>query len=140
MNDSVKRLAFMRIVCWIGMVVDALWAVALLLPALYGILTGQPAFDPDLQFRLAMGIGGSLMAGWTVLLFWVSIRPVERRAVLLMTAFPVVFGLFVIALIRVLGGHMFGIWILAKCLILFVIMVIGYALAADMDKQARRAG
>lgn len=36
--------------------------------------------------------GAPLMIGWTILLFWASRRPVERKAILLITAYPVVAG------------------------------------------------
>ena len=40
-----------------------------------------------------MGVGASLMLGWTFLLLWADRRPVKRRGVLLLTAFPVLVGL-----------------------------------------------
>jgi hypothetical protein len=42
-----------------------------------------------------MGVGASLMAGWTILLIWADRRPIERKGVLLITVFPVLFGLVV---------------------------------------------
>jgi hypothetical protein len=120
---------------WLGVGADALWAVALLFPPVYGIMTGRPSFNPDLQFRLAMGVGGTLMAGWTCLLLWAVRQPIERRFVILLTAFPVVFGLFVVALVGVLKGNTFGIWILVKTSVLFVSMIASYMVAG---KVARR--
>jgi len=38
-------------------------------------------------------MGASLMLGWTALLLWADRRSVERRSVLILTAFPVVVGL-----------------------------------------------
>jgi len=82
-----------------------------------------------------MGIGGSLMTGWTFLLLWAVRKPIERRVVILLTAFPVVFGLFIVALIGFLEGNSFYIWILIKCLILFISMVTSYMLAGKMAKE-----
>jgi hypothetical protein len=39
-----------------------------------------------------MGLAGSLMLGWTILLLWADRRPVERRGVLMITNF-VILGL-----------------------------------------------
>ncbi|MFC1983086.1 hypothetical protein ACFLV5_04820 [Chloroflexota bacterium] len=72
---------------------------------------GNPDFDPDLQTRIIMGMGGSLMTGWTFLLLWAVREPIERRVVILLTAFPVVFGLFIVTLIWILGGNTSSIWI-----------------------------
>ncbi|MFC1983059.1 hypothetical protein ACFLV5_04685 [Chloroflexota bacterium] len=134
MNEQKKRLFLIRIAYWLGIVADALWAVGLFFPQIYGILTGNPDFDPDLQTRLIMGIGGSLMTGWTFLLLWAVRKPIERRVVILLTAFPVVFGLFIVTLIGILDGNTSSIWILIKTTILFISMVTSYIIAGKMGR------
>jgi len=123
---------------WLGIAADALWAIALFVPRIFGTLTGVSDFNPDQDHRLAMAIGGILMTGWTVLLLWAVREPVERRFVILLTAFPVVSGLFAIALFRVLQGNSFQIWILAKTSILIVSMIGSYVLASRIDRKQRR--
>ena len=123
---------------WLGIAADALWAVALFVPQVFGTLTGNPDFNPDRDSRLTMAIGGVLMAGWTILLLWAVRDPIQRRFVILLTAFPVVFGFFTIALIQVLEGNAFQIWILVKTMVLFVSMIASYFLAG-ISGQARRA-
>jgi len=133
MNEDVRRLFLIKIAYWLGIAADALWAVALFVPGVFGILTGNPEFDPDVQVRLIMGIGGTLMTGWTFLLIWAVRKPVERRVVILLTAFPVVFGLFVVALIGFFGGIKSNIWILVKTIVLMISMITSYLLASKMD-------
>jgi len=70
MKKEKKRMFLIKTAYWLGIGADGLWALALLFPPLFGLLTGRPDFNPDLQFRLTMGIGGSLMTGWTLLLLW----------------------------------------------------------------------
>ena len=135
MNEQKKRLFLIKIAYWLGIGADALWAVGLLFPQVFGILMGNPDFDPDLQTRRIMGLGGTLMTGWTFLLLWAVREPIERRVVILLTAFPVVFGLFIVALIGVLAGNTFTIWILIKSIILFISMVTSYILAGKMDRE-----
>lgn len=135
MNEQKKRLIFIKIAYWLGIGADALWAVGLLFPQIFGLLMGNPNFDPDLQTRLIMGIGGSLMTGWTFLLLWAVREPIKRRVVILLTAFPVVFGLFIVTLIGILGGNTSSIWILIKTTILFISMVTSYILAGKMDRD-----
>ena len=115
---------------WLGIAADALWAVALFSPRVFGALTGRRGFAPDLDVRLIMSIGGTLMTGWTCLLIWALQDPIERRAVILLTAFPVVFGLFVVTLVGGLKGDKLNLWILCKTAVLFVAMVASYFLAA----------
>ena len=133
MNET-KNMFLIKIAYWLGIGADALWAVGLLFPKIFGILTGQLDFNPDLQVRLIMGIGGALMTGWTFLLLWAVKQPIERRAVILLTAFPVVFGLSVVALIGFLGGNTSNIWILIKNSILIISMITSYILASKAAK------
>jgi hypothetical protein len=120
---------------WLGIAADALWAAALLFPPVFGVLTGVDDLSPDWQMQSVMTIGGVLMAGWTVLLFWAVRRPIERRFVILLTAI-VVAALFVLALVNVLKGNTNEYWILIKCLVLFVAMLTSYSLAGKMDRTA----
>jgi hypothetical protein len=130
----VKRW-LIKLPYWLGIAADALWAIALFFPMLFGELTGVDGFSPDWQLRTVMAIGGVLMAGWTVLLFWAVQRPVERRFVILLTAL-VVAALFLLALINVLKGNSSEYWILIKCLVLFGAMLTSYSLAGETDGTA----
>jgi hypothetical protein len=66
-----------------------------------------------------MGLGASLMFGWTILLAWGYRKPVERKGLLLITAFPVISGIVAtmiwqyasgaFPLMRVLPGVVLGI-------------------------------
>jgi hypothetical protein len=134
MNEQKKKMFFIKIAYWLGTGADALWAVGLLFPPFFGILIGNPEFNPNLQTRFIMGMGGSLMTGWTLLLLWAVRKPVERRVVILLTAFPVVFGMFVIALLGIIDGDSSNIWILIKTLILMISMISSYILASKIDK------
>ena len=116
---------------WLGIAVDAVWAIGLFYPPVFGLLTGNPDFNPDIQMRLVMGIGGSLMTGWTLLLVWAVRRPIERRVVILLTAL-VVLCMFIITLIGVLEGETSNIWLLVKTTILMITMLTSYILAGKM--------
>lgn len=129
------KLWLIKLPYWLGIAADALWAIALFFPVVFGALTGVDDFSPDWQLRSVMAIGGVLMAGWTVLLFWAVQRPVERRFVVLLTAL-VVAALFLLELINVLKGNTSEYWILIKCLILFAAMLTSYLLAGRADSAA----
>ena len=138
MLQSKKKLFFIKFPYWLGIAADALWAVALFVPQVFGLLTGNPDFNPDNSVRLIMGIGGSLMAGWTFLLIWAVRNPFERRAVSLLTACPVIVGLFFVALIGFIDGSASNIWILVKLLILFTLMITSFLLAGNMELNNSR--
>ena len=66
-----------------GAVADGLTGVLILIPSRMG----------EAGFRYAMGLAAALMFGWTVLLLWGNIKPLERKGILLITIFPVITGL-----------------------------------------------
>src|SRR5512147_2662807 len=102
MSMSLVRLPYV-----IGVLVDALAAVALLTPAGSPLRTlAYPGVDPS-QVAFADGTrtAFALMLGWTVLLAWGARRPIERRVLLLFTAFPVVLGLMATEILDVANGY-----------------------------------
>lgn len=138
MDRQKKRMFLIKLAYWLGIVADSFWAIALLFPQVFNVLTGRADLEIDIQTRFTLGIGGSLMTGWTLLLIWGIRKPIERRVVILLTAFPVVFGLTVVTLIGVLEGNTSTIWILAKNTILMISMVTSYILATKMEKEMKR--
>lgn len=98
-KDEVKHNeALARAACIIGGVFDALMLLPMLFPSLGGKLFGLRESFPGSDYHYAMSVAASLMLGWTLLLFWASRRPVQRAAVLMLTA-------IVVACLMLAGGH-----------------------------------
>jgi hypothetical protein len=133
--DKKKIVLLIKFPYWLGIFADAIWAIGLLCPSVYSILIGNSNFNPDLQYKLTMSIGGILMMGWTILLLWGVRSPIERRFVILLTAFPVVFGLLIVSLIAYISGNFASLWIVFKTTILFIAMIISYILARKIAKE-----
>ena len=72
----------------LGAVVDGAIAVSWFLIAsgarIPNILNGYTGTGSD--YQLAMYVGAMFMTGWTILLAWGAIKPVERRDLLLITS------------------------------------------------------
>ena len=102
-NDAVRWL---RISYWAGAILDALAALSMLSPDLFAATNGLTDFRPGLEWRFAMGMGASLMLGWTALLLWADRKPLERKGVLLITVLPVVLGLAVNEIVAVRAGFL----------------------------------
>ncbi|RPH32708.1 MAG: hypothetical protein EHM93_08285 [Bacteroidales bacterium] len=132
MIEQKHKLFLIKIAYWLGVIADAVWAVGLMFPQVFAILTSTPDFNPNLQFRLVMYIGGILMTGWTILLIWAVRKPIERRFIILLTAILTV-GLFFVSLKGFLEGNTSNIWILIKIPTLFFFMVSSYFLARNID-------
>jgi len=101
-----QAIRWLRISYWAGAVVDAVAAAQMLWPPLFRLGAGLPGFAPGDDFRLAMGMGASLMLGWTALLIWADRRPMERKGVLPLTVLPVIAGLAASQARAVLAGFL----------------------------------
>jgi hypothetical protein len=102
-NDPIRWL---RISYWAGAILDAAAALSMLSPELFATVNGLPNFHPGIEYRFAMGMGASLMLGWTVLLLWADRKPIERKGVLLITLLPVVVGLALNEIVAVRVGFL----------------------------------
>ena len=78
-----KKTILIKLAYWLGITADALWAIALFSPQIFSLLTGRTDFEYNSEIKQVMYIGGVLMTGWTILLFWAVKKPVERRKRLL---------------------------------------------------------
>jgi hypothetical protein len=99
-----NKMKFLKAVYWIGALVDTFMLIPMLSPEIGGAMFGIPHFQPGPDYRYAMGIGASLMAGWTALLVWGHLEPIARRSVLLLTTIPVVIGMVCANIYAVASG------------------------------------
>jgi predicted neutral ceramidase superfamily lipid hydrolase len=84
---------------WIGIVADAAATVLLFSPTVAKFAFEQQPFEISAAYLYVSRIAGALMLGWTVLLFWAQLKPIERADILLITLFPVVTLLAVAAVL-----------------------------------------
>lgn len=101
------RPQLIKAVFLFGAIADAIIAVEWYLISLGVVnLPVHPSFfvGETQDFRYAMSIGALFMAGWAVLLWWGSRKPVERKGLLLITAV-----LLFIAILSdyIVFGHLF---------------------------------
>jgi hypothetical protein len=123
-----------------GAVVDAVAAVGMAVPALYGpTLRFSPEFDRGRpEFTYALRTGAPLMAGWTVLLLWADRKPMERRGVLPITIAPVIVGLMVNDAQAVRAGRLSGLSVVpVRVLQIALTGLFGYSLMKA--REAERA-
>jgi hypothetical protein len=89
-----KKILWLRISYWVGAIADGLATIRLLFPQ----------FSHGVEYRYALGLAAALMLGWTILLIWADRKPLERKGVILLTAFPAVFGLLLVEIYAVISG------------------------------------
>ena len=91
---SVETAALLvRIAFLVGAITDGIAVIPMLSRRVGVALFGGDGSQNDATYRYAMGIGASLMTGWTLLLLWGAASPIERRGILLLTVFPVIAGI-----------------------------------------------
>ncbi|HYM61130.1 MAG TPA: hypothetical protein VEZ11_09585 [Thermoanaerobaculia bacterium] len=116
-----KALVLVRACCWLGAAFDAAMVVPMLVPPVGARVFGIENFHPGADYRFAMLLASALMLGWTALLLWASRKPLERKAVLLLTVVPVIAGLaaagvFAVAQGLITAGRMAPTWIIQAAL------------------------
>jgi hypothetical protein len=109
-DSTAEAVRWLRRSYRAGALVDALAAIGMAYPRLYGpTLRFDRRFDrTGPEFTYAMRTGAPLMAGWTVLLMWADRQPLERRGVLPMTVLPVIAGLMANDAHAVRAGRLSG--------------------------------
>lgn len=89
-----NKIIWLRISYWVGAIADGVATLRMLFPKIaYGA-----------EYRYALGLGASLMLGWTFLLVWADRKPLERKGVLLLTVFPVITGILLAEIYSVTKG------------------------------------
>ncbi len=108
--ETTEAVRWLRCSYRIGALVDALAALGMAAPRLYGpTLRFEAPFDRTRpEFSYAIRAGAPLMAGWTVLLLWADRRPLQRRGVLPITVAPVIAGLIANDTHAVRAGQLSG--------------------------------
>ena len=95
----------------LGAIVDGVIAISWFFIAsgwkLPNILNGYVGEGQD--YQLAMYVAAMFMTGWTILLVWGAIKPVERRELLLITSFFLLLSVIIelVFFIDMLGGAVF---------------------------------
>jgi len=101
MSPEIVTL-LLRISFLIAAITDGLAVIPMVFPSIGStIFGGNSSRSSNAEYRFAMNIGASLMAGWTLLLIWGSLDPIGRRDILILTLIPVVIGIVASTIIAV---------------------------------------
>lgn len=102
--ENVTSVKILKVAFWIGAITDGLAAIVMIFPTLRLYIFGPDNLEITPAYRYSLGMGAALMVGWTVLLFWGSIKPVERKGLLIITVFPVITGIVLAQIYAVSAG------------------------------------
>ena len=121
-------VTWLRTSYWAGAVADGVIGILILIPSRMG----------ETEFRYPMGLAAALMFGWTILLVWADRKPTERKAILLITVFPVITGLLLSGIYAVATGLLSSTKIipgLAIGVILIILMLYSYVNARGVGRE-----
>jgi hypothetical protein len=138
----IKSTTWLRISYWVGAVADGFVAVAMFAQAILGQPSPLNHYVPETPYRYAMGLAGSLMLGWTILLLWANRDPVARRGVLVITN-AVILGLIASDLFAVFAEFMpirAALPLLVFLAVLIVLFTFSYIASARDDTEQPREG
>ena len=109
----MEKIFALKLFFYYGAVLDGIMGFLMI----YSLFALPPVIIPyseaTNEFRFTMGWAAIFMIAWTILLFWASLKPVERKGIIPLTLYVVVVGLAVISvsvgLITICLFQVFGI-------------------------------
>lgn len=127
----MTKIGLLRVSYWIGACADLIVGIAMVYPKFLALVLRLEEPPSSIETRCALGIGASLMFGWTALLLWADRKPLERKGVLVLTV-AVILGLSFTILYGFLGGYIppasaVSVWIFQAFLI--VLFLLAYSLS-----------
>lgn len=130
-----KKLLIIKITLWWGIVADLFETIRLILPQFF-IKTSSATLSLNDDLKFALLYGAPVMLGWTIILFWASQKPIDRRGVFL-CLMPVIISYFIVEII----GIKLEILSLNQNIptfifqsILLILTIVSYIFARDMSK------
>ena len=133
----MKNIRFIKIIYIIGIVADGFWTVILAFPEIFRIVTNNPDMNINTPIHSVFLIAASLMLGWTILLYLGYRKPVERRFILILTACPVVLGIFITSLISFIAGNTISGIFAGKTLVILILYTVAFFKAKKISKTGQ---
>jgi hypothetical protein len=115
---------------------DAMATVLLFAPSVANAVLAPRPFEIFDGYLYVARIAGALMLGWTVLLFWAQLKPVERADILLITLFPVV-ALLAVAAVLVVQSQQIA---FSKMLPIFILYIVVFCTFLPSYVWAKKQG
>jgi len=136
--DKIKtKLNIIKIAYIVGIILDGLMGIDMFLYTFLGrsiYLQNQNIPISSSNTQPVMMLGTALMIGWTILLLWGLLKPIERKGTLIITAFPVVFLYLIYDIIQLINGINAILSVLIIRCFLITLLIVAYLFANQMKK------
>jgi len=131
----MTKIGLLRLSFWIGAIADLIVGIAMVYPKFLALILRLEEPPVSIETRCALGIGASLIFGWTALLLWADRKPLERKGVLVLTV-AVILGLAFTILYGFFGGYIplaSAVFIWVFQIFLIVLFLLAYSLAIKKE-------
>jgi hypothetical protein len=136
--DKIKtKMIVIKIAYIVGIILDGLMGFDMLLYTFLGkslYLQNQNIPISSSNTQPVMMLGTALMIGWTILLLWGLLKPIERKGTLIITAFPVVFLYLIYDIIQLINGVNSILSVLIIRCFLITLLIVVYLFANQIKK------
>jgi len=130
-------MIIVKIAYIVGIILDGLMGFDMFLYTFFGksiYLQNQNIPISSSTTQPVMMLGTALMIGWTILLLWSLLKPIERKGMLIITAFPVVFLYLIYDIIQLVDGVNSILSVLIIRCFLIILLTVAYIFANQMKK------
>ena len=121
----------------VGIILDGLMGIDMFLYSFFGksiYLQNQNIPISSSTTQPVMMLGTALMIGWTFLLLWGLLKPIERKGTLIITAIPVVFLYLIYDILQLINGVNAILSVLIIRCFLITLLMVAYVFANQMKK------
>jgi len=136
--DKIKtKLNIIKIAYIVGIILDGLMGIDMFLYTFFGksiYLQNQNIPISSSNTQPVMMLGTALMIGWTILLLWGLLKPIERKGTLIITAFPVVFLYLIYDIIQLINGVNAILSVLIIRCFLIILLIVAYIFANQKNE------
>ena len=130
-------MIIIKITYIVGIILDGLMGFDMFLYTFLGksiYLQNQNIPISSSNTQPVMMLGTALMIGWTILLLWGLLKPIERKGTLIITAFPVVFLYLIYDIIQLINGVNAILSVLIIRCFLITLLIVAYIFAKKMEE------
>jgi hypothetical protein len=130
--NSERKIKILKTAFWIGAIIDGKAFFLFLFPGLLPNVT-KFIFDmsiPEATCQEAVWLrilAAIFDLGWTMLLIWAALKPIERKGIMLLTVFPILSGILVLRIMNTFNTVVSTAYIITNVIFVFLLIFFAYS-------------
>jgi len=127
-----KPVSWLRVAFWTGAIIDGKAFFLFLFPdlmpgvtkAIFNMGASDASCHEAVWLRMLVAI---FDLGWTILLVWAALRPLERKSIMIITAFPIVTGILCLRIMNTINTGVGTMYIVTNFVFVFLFLFFTYS-------------